>query len=209
MGRKKTERKLLRLMAEGEPVSLDTGGLAYGRAVRLALLAEEFGYEYADLKQSEGKLTLFLLPDPRPQAQERAAENRRRHPRASEGGPLPVPDPETLALLKARMLFDVERRRLTSKWIWASAGLALVIGALELGIEFGDDWDAILTIGGAFLAVTAIFGAVLYVWGMRVLRAGAIRLEAAGFTRVPDERGRLRYVPPGHEERRGHPTLNG
>ncbi|MGA5197838.1 hypothetical protein [Streptomyces exfoliatus] len=207
MSRKKTERKLLRLLAEGEPVAFDPG-VTYGRAARLAVLAEQFGYEYADLRQSGGRFTLFLLPDPRPQARERVAENRSRYPGASEGGPLPVPDPETLALFKARMLSDVQRGS-SLKWILPYAGATLALGALEFGTEFGDDRAAVLTIAGVVWAGCGALGAALLLWNRRVKRTGAIRLEAAGFTRMPDERGRLRYVPPGHDERRGHPTLNG
>ncbi|MFB8404981.1 hypothetical protein [Streptomyces sp. NPDC055912] len=101
------ERKMLRLLAGGEPVALGAGSASFKKLARLAFLAEQFGYEYADLRRKDRGFTLHLEPDLRPRAQELAAENRRRYPRTA-----------------------------------------------------------------------------------------AALLEAAGFTRVPDERGRLRYVPP-------------
>ncbi|MFF2304448.1 hypothetical protein ACFVVP_18320 [Streptomyces sp. NPDC058128] len=191
---------MLRLMAGGEPVELLTGAAGYKKLARLAWLAEQFGYEYADLRQMDKRFILVLVPDPRPRASELAAESHGRYPRAGEGGPLPVPDPEAVALFRARMLSDVRRRSSTMQ-ILAYGGVALTIGALELGFEFGDDRATALTIAGGAWAASVAFMAALFLWSRRVKRTSAALLEAAGFTRVPDESGRLRYVPPANAAR--------
>ncbi|MFD4315174.1 hypothetical protein [Streptomyces sp. NPDC058548] len=52
----------------------------------------------------------------------------------------------------------------------------------------------------------------MFVWSRRAGRKNAAFLEAAGFTQVPDESGRLRHVPPGDEERpagHGNPFAGG
>ncbi|MFD8645293.1 hypothetical protein ACFV14_33885 [Streptomyces zaomyceticus] len=200
MGRR-LERKMLRKLEGGEPVELHTRSTTYKGLARLAFLAEQFGYEYADLRQEDKSFTLHLVPDPRPQARERAAENRSRYPRAAEGGPLPVPDPGTLALLRARMLSDVYRRT-SMKRILPYVGVALTIGALELGFEFGDDRASAFTIAGVFLGATVVLMTALFLWSRQVNLKNKAVLEAAGFTLVPDARGRLRHVPPGDEARR-------
>ncbi|MFD5370225.1 hypothetical protein [Streptomyces sp. NPDC127103] len=188
------ERKMLRLLAGGEPVALGASSASFKKLARLAFLAEQFGYEYADLRRKDRGFTLHLEPDLRPRARELAAENRRRYPRAAEGGPLPVPDAGTIALFRARMMSDVKRA--ASLENLAYVGLAFIISAVGVGFEFGDDRAAAFTIAGVVVAAEAAFITALLLWGRRANRTAAALLEAAGFTRVPDERGRLRYVPP-------------
>ncbi|MFV6032719.1 hypothetical protein [Streptomyces sp. NPDC056264] len=208
---KRLERKMLRLMAGGRPVALDAGSASFKRLARLAFLAEQFGYEYADLRRKERSFILHLEPDLRPRAWELAAENRRTYPRAAEGGPLPVPDAGTIALFRARMMSDLKR---TTSLLEALAytGVAFIISAVGIGFEFGDDRATALTIAGVVVAAEAVFVTALILWGRRANRRAAALLEAAGFTRVPDENGRLRHVPPGDEGRtagHGNPFAGG
>ncbi|MFC9341012.1 hypothetical protein ACFT0G_10970 [Streptomyces sp. NPDC057020] len=196
---KRLERKMLRLMAGGRPVALDAGSASLKKLARLTLLAEQFGYAYADLRQGGTSFTLYLVPDLRPRARELAAENWSRYPRATEEGPLPATDLETFALLRARMLSDLERRyRKEVLWLLC---VPLVLAALDVGADFGDGWDSVLTIAAVTWAGTVVLMLPLHVWGRRTARKSAALLEAAGFTRVPDESGRLRYVPPANAAR--------
>lgn len=186
---------MLRRLAGGEPVEFYARMISFKGLTRLAFLAEQFGYAYADLRQGEQGFTLYLVPDSRPRARELAAENRDRYPRAAEGGPLPVPDPAALALLKARMLSDLRRRYSLKQLLWM-VGVSVVLAALDFGMEFGDGRESVLTIASAVWAGFVVLLVLLHLWSRRVARTNAAFLEAAGFTLAPDERGRLRHVPP-------------
>ncbi|MFE5945285.1 hypothetical protein [Streptomyces sp. NPDC056480] len=208
---KRLERKMLRLLAGGEPVALGTRRTSFNGIARLAFLAEQFGYEYADLRTEKRSFTLHLEPDLRPRARELAAENRRRYPRAAEGGQLPVPDAGTIALFRARMMSDLKRRGSLLETL-AYIGVAFTISAVGFGFELGDDRAAAFTIAGVLVAAEAAAITALVLWGRRAHRRAAALLEAAGFTRVPDESGRLRHVPPGDEQRpagHGNPFAGG
>ncbi|MBB6421278.1 hypothetical protein HDC93_006909 [Streptomyces sp. AK010] len=66
---KRQTRKMLRLMASGEPVELTSPMASVKKLARLAFVAQQFGYEYADVRQSSGRngaLTMLILPDPSP-----------------------------------------------------------------------------------------------------------------------------------------------
>lgn len=72
---KRQMQKMLRLMASGEPVELTSPMASVKKLARLAFVAQQFGYEYADVRQSSGRngaLTMLILPDPSPQARARA-----------------------------------------------------------------------------------------------------------------------------------------
>ncbi|CAL9435047.1 hypothetical protein SUDANB58_02132 [Streptomyces sp. enrichment culture] len=60
MSRRQT-RRMLRLMASGEPVQLASPMASVRKLARLAFVAQQFGYEYADVRQSSGNLA---APDP-------------------------------------------------------------------------------------------------------------------------------------------------
>lgn len=186
---------MLRRLADGGPVEFYASMISFRGLTRLAFLAEQFGYAYTDLRQGEQGFTLYLVPDSRPRARELAAENRDRYPRAAEKGPLPVPDPAALALLKARMLSDLNRRYSLKQLLWM-IGVSLVLAALDVGMEFGDGRDSVLTIASAVWAGVVVLLVPMHLWSRRVARTNAAFLQAAGFTLVPDERGRLRHVPP-------------
>ncbi|MGW1927778.1 hypothetical protein [Streptomyces sp. NPDC001919] len=204
---RKLERKMLRLLAGGGPVALGAGSASFKKLARLTLLAEQFGYAYADLRQGGTSFTLYLVPDLRPRARELAAENWSRYPRAAEGGPVPATDLETYALLRARMLSDLERRY--GKEVLWLISVPLVLVALDFGSDFGDGWDSVLTIAAAAWAGAVVLMLPFHMWGRRTARKSAALLEAAGFTRVPDENGRLRHVPPGDGARPGSGVAGG
>ncbi|MFE9459733.1 hypothetical protein [Streptomyces californicus] len=190
------EQKMLRLMASGEPVKLTLSMTTMKRLTRLAFIAQQFGYAYADLRQGSGAMVMWLVPDPGPQARALAAENRARYPHAGDGGPLPPLEPGALELLKARMTLDLKRQYSTKQRL-ALMAVLLTTGALSLGCEFGRDTFGVITIAGVFLAATAALLPVGFAISRRSVVKYTARLEAAGFTPVTDRNGRLRYVPPG------------
>ncbi|MFC7260452.1 hypothetical protein [Streptomyces lutosisoli] len=49
------ERKLFQLMASGEPVRLTSPMASVKKLGRLAFIAQQFGYEYADVRQAGGR----------------------------------------------------------------------------------------------------------------------------------------------------------
>jgi len=191
---KRQVQKMLQLMAAGEPVELTSAMASVKKLARLAFIAQQFGYEYADVRQGGGRngsLKMLILPDPGPQAQARAAQNRAQFPQAGDGVSLPPVVPDALELLKARINFD-----LTGK----SAEKRMALGAVGLTLGLG---IAIVRTGGTgvpyvvvfWLALMAVLGIGFVVTRKRNAKFAA-RLGAAGFTPVTDETGRLRYLPP-------------
>ncbi|MFE7515838.1 hypothetical protein ACFU8I_32100 [Streptomyces sp. NPDC057540] len=193
--RKKHVRKMLRQMESGETVEL-TLMTTMGGLTRLAFLAEQFGYAYADLNDAGGKMALLLVPDPSPQARACAAENRARYPRAADGGSLPPLVPEAIEILKARMVLDLGRKHSPRQQL-AFIVVLLILGAVDLGADFGEGTVDALTIAGVFLLAMAVLTSVMFVISRRLNVTYTARLEAAGFTPVTDENGRKRYLPPG------------
>ncbi|MFJ4831949.1 hypothetical protein ACIP79_18855 [Streptomyces sp. NPDC088747] len=191
---KKYVRRMLREMESGEPVQLTLGMMTAKGAARLALIAEEFGYAYEDLWQTGDKVVLSVVPDPSPQARERAAQNRQRYPDANEGLSLPPVVPETVELLKARMLFDLTRQ-FTDRQRVAIAAVVITVSVATCGYRFADS-----TVGVAIAVSVWAALIVLLPVGIVVRRhydaKCAAQLDAAGFTMVTDGSGRLRYVPP-------------
>ncbi|MFG3248918.1 hypothetical protein [Streptomyces sp. NPDC048187] len=191
-------RKMLRQMASGEPVEVTLARATMKKLSRLAFIAQQFGYEYADIRQGgpQGNgFVLLIVPDPSPQARTRAAQNRVRYPNASDGGALPPLVPEAVELLKARITFDItvmytDRQRILL------AGIGAVPLALPAGFMLGTGTTAVVLAGVVWAALMALVPVGFAV--NRHYRAKyAALLQAAGFTRVADPTGRLRYVPPG------------
>ncbi|MFC9594088.1 hypothetical protein [Streptomyces sp. NPDC056944] len=193
--RKRRVRKMLRQMESGETVELTLLTTMRG-LTRLAFLAEQFGYAYADLNESEGRMAMWLVPDPSPQARALAAENRARYPHAGDGGPLPPLVPEAIELLRARMVLDLDRQDSRRQRL-AIGAVLLTLVAGELGMEFGDDAIGALTIAGVVALAFAALTPVGFAISRRLIVRYTARLEAAGFTPVTDDNGRKRYVPPG------------
>ncbi|MCT9079824.1 hypothetical protein, partial [Streptomyces fulvoviolaceus] len=192
----KRVRKMLRRMESGEPVELSLAMTTMKGLTRLAFIAEQFGYEYADLSMTgDNRMVLRIVPDPSPHARERATQNRARYPDASDGGALPPVVPEAIELLKARMVFDLGRQY-TEKQRTAIAAFFFTAMAVAIGYRFAEGMTGVVIT----VAVWAAFVALLPV-GLVVSRHDnakySAQLQAAGFTAVTDPNGRLRYVPPG------------
>jgi len=54
---KRQVQKMLRLMASGEAVELTSPMASVKKLARLAFIAQQFGYEYADVRQGGGRNT--------------------------------------------------------------------------------------------------------------------------------------------------------
>ncbi|GAB2797910.1 hypothetical protein [Streptomyces daliensis] len=200
--------KMLQQIATQDDVTVVSRMSSVKKLARLALIAEQFGFQYGDAAQTgaqNGSTAMLLHRDPSPAAQQRAAANMARFPQAGNGGDLPgmqpggklKPLPEAadhLELLKARINFDLTGKSAEKRMLAGAAGLTvmMVLGLVRDALQ--DD--------------ALVYGVIGYVLLMLLLGAGflwtrqrnanfAARLEAAGFARVRDENGRSRYLPPG------------
>ncbi|MER7198539.1 MULTISPECIES: hypothetical protein [unclassified Streptomyces] len=187
-------RKMLREMATGEPVQVTSGMSSIDKIAGLGVVAEQFGYQYVDVRRGNGYV-MSLVADPGPQARARAAQNWAQYPDAVDGGALPPFVPDAFQLLKARITFDLtseysDKQRL----IIASLGITvMVVGVVA---SLGADTTSFVVAGIVWVLLMCLIP-VLNVAGRRYKAKYAARLAAAGFTPVTDERGRLRYLPPG------------
>ncbi|GAA2762841.1 hypothetical protein GCM10010103_18820 [Streptomyces paradoxus] len=194
---KRQMQKMLRLMASGEPVELTSPMASVKKLARLAFVAQQFGYEYADVRQSSGRngaLTMLLLPDPSPQARARAGQNWARYPDAADGVSVPPVVPDAFELLKARINFDLTGKNAEKRMGYGALGVT--IGCAILGFRFGGQSDDFVAAGVVWVLLMAVFGIGLVVTRKRNAKFAA-RLQAAGFLPVTDENGRTRYLPPG------------
>ncbi|TLS42915.1 hypothetical protein FE633_28375 [Streptomyces montanus] len=194
---KRQVQKMFRLMASGEAVELTSAMASVKKLARLAFIAEQFGYQYADVRQSGGQnnaLKMLILPDPGPQAQTRAAQNWAQYPQAAGGGPLPPFVPDALELLKARINFDLTGKNAEKRMLYA--GLGVTVGCVVLALRTGGDGIAFAVSGIFWVLLVGILGIGVAVTRKRNAKFAA-RLQGAGFTAVTDETGRVRYLPPG------------
>ncbi|MFJ8711648.1 hypothetical protein ACIRD9_00295 [Streptomyces violaceus] len=194
---KRQTQKMLRLMASGEPVELTSPMASVKKLARLAFVAQQFGYEYADVRQSSGRngaLTMLILPDPSPHARGRAAQNWAQYPGAADGVSLPPLVPDAFELLKARINFDLTGKSAEKRMGYAALGLT--VGCVILALRTGGETFDFVAAGVVWLLFMAIFGIGLLVTRKRNVKFAA-RLQAAGFMPVTDENGRTRYLPPG------------
>ncbi|MFI1290213.1 hypothetical protein ACH4VM_17245 [Streptomyces sp. NPDC020792] len=199
-------------MASGEPVQVAPAMGSMKKFTRLAFIAEQFGYEYADIWQGGGPdgngYVMLIVPDPSPQARARAAQNWARYPDASDGGPLPTLVPDEVELLKARITFDITVK-FTDKQRVLLAAVGAVPLALLVGSEIGTGATAVVLTGIVWAAVMALVSLGLAV-NRRYRAKYAALLQAAGCTAVTDPNGRLRYVPPdGQLPGHGNPFARG
>lgn len=187
---------MFRLMATGEPVQLTSPMASVKKLARIAFLAQQFGYEYADVRQGSGRnnaLTMLIVPDPAPQAQARAAQNWAQYPKAGDGVSLPPVVPDALELLKARINFDLTGKNAEKRMRYGFVGLTLA--CVVLGVRTGGDSVAWTVAGILWAVLMVVLGIGIVVTRKRNAKFAA-RLQAAGFAPVTDEGGRVRYLPP-------------
>ncbi|ELS53648.1 putative Integral membrane protein [Streptomyces viridochromogenes Tue57] len=190
-------QKMLQLMASGGPVELTSPMASVKKLARLAFIAQQFGYEYLDVRQSTGRngaLIMMIAPDPSPQARARAAQNWAQYPNAGDGVSLPPLVPDAFELLKARINFDLTGKSAEKRAGYAAVGVTL--GAAILGVRLGADASAWIVALLTWVFFMAVLGVVFVVNRKRNVKFAA-RLQAAGFMPVTDDTGRVRYLPPG------------
>ena len=193
---KRQVQKMLRLMASGEAVELTSPMASVKKLARLAFIAQQFGYEYADVRQSGGRnnaLVMLLVPDPSPQARTRAAQNWAQYPNASDGVSVPPLIPDAFELLKARINFDLTGQA-KKRMGYAVAGVS--VACLVLAYRFGGQSDDFVVAAVIWVVLLAALGIAFVVNGKRNVKFAG-RLQAAGFMPVTDGDGRVRYLPPG------------
>ncbi|MFG3017018.1 hypothetical protein ACGFZQ_00410 [Streptomyces sp. NPDC048254] len=190
-------RKMFRLMAGGEPVELTNAWSSVKKLARLAFIAQQFGYEYADARYTGSRnnvLKMLIVPDHSPQGRARAAQNWAQYPNAADGVSLPPLVPDAVELLKARIQFDLTGKNAEKRMLFAAGGitLGLVLAAARAGGSAG----AFFVSGVVWVVVMAVMGLGVFVTRGRNAKF-AQRLQAAGFMPVTEQNGRVRYLPPG------------
>ncbi|MFC8142303.1 hypothetical protein ACFUKV_11105 [Streptomyces paradoxus] len=207
---KRQMQKMLRLMASGEPVELTSPMASVKKLARLAFVAQQFGYEYADVRQSSGRngaLTMLLLPDPSPRARARAGQNWAQYPDAGDGVSVPPLVPDAFELLKARINFDLTGKNAEKRMGYGAVGVT--VGCAILGFRFGGESADFVAAGVVWVLLMAVFGIGLVVTRKRNAKFAA-RLQVAGFLPVTDGNGRTRYLPPGAQPPgQGNPFAGG
>ncbi|MER6343314.1 hypothetical protein ACWC10_19730 [Streptomyces sp. NPDC001595] len=193
---KRQIQKMLRLMGSGEPVQLTSAMASVKKLAKLAFVAQQFGYEYADVRQggaNNSSLVMLIVPDPSPHARTRAAQNWAQYPNAGDGVSLPPFVPDALELLKARINFDLTGKSAEKRMAFGAVGVTVGCGVAFVQAGGG---DALVWSGLLWVFLMGIL-AVGFVVTRRRNAKFAARLQAAGFAPVADESGRVRYLPPG------------
>lgn len=206
---KRQTQKMLRLMASGEPVELTSAMASVKKLARLAFIAQQFGYEYADVRQggaNNSQLKMLIVPDPGPQARARAAQNWAQYPNAGDGVSVPPLVPDAFELLKARINFDLTGRSAQKRMGYAAVGVTL--GCAVIAFRLGGASEDIAIAAVIWLLLMAVLGLGLVVTRRRNAKFAA-RLQAAGFAPVTDGTGRVRYLPPGGLAGHGNPFGGG
>ncbi|MGI3230303.1 hypothetical protein ACRJ4B_48075 [Streptomyces sp. GTA36] len=190
-------QKMFQLMASGEAVEVASPMASVKKLARLAFVAQQFGYEYADVRQGgghNGGLKMLIVPDPGPQARQRAAQNWAQFPQAASGGPLPPLVPDALELLKARINFDLTGKSAEKRMLYGALGGT--VGCVVLALRTGGDGVAFAGSAVVWVLLVGVLGIGFAVTRKRNAKFAA-RLRAAGFTPVTDQAGRVRYLPQG------------
>jgi len=190
-------QKMFHLMASGDAVEVTSPMASVKKLARLAFVAQQFGYEYADVRQGgghNGALRMLIVPDPSPHARQRAAQNWAQFPQAASGGPLPPFVPDALELLKARINFDLTGKSAEKRMLFGALGGT--VGCVVLALRTGGDGVAFAGSAVVWVLLVGVLGIGFAVTRKRNAKF-ATRLRAAGFTPVTDETGRVRYLPQG------------
>ncbi|MDI3385013.1 hypothetical protein QIS99_02105 [Streptomyces sp. B-S-A8] len=185
-------RTMVSLMAQGAPVEVTSMWATVGKLSRLAHLGEQFGYQYADARYVSKGTQLLMVPDPQPQARQRAQQTWSQFPQAGTGGQLPPLPAQAPELLKTQVNFDLSGRHNEKRRLLAAIPITVVC---LLRMMRGDE-DA-MVFWGAFwvLAICLAVGMVFYTRKRHA--AYEAQLQAAGYVQVPDPTGRIHYVPAG------------
>ncbi|MFF0113818.1 hypothetical protein [Streptomyces prasinus] len=194
---KRQTRKMLRSMASGEPVELTSPMASVKKLARLAFVAQQFGYEYADARQGggqNGSVRMLIVPDPSPQARARAAHNWAQYPNAGDGVSLPPLVPGAFELLKARINFDLTGKSAEKRMGYGALGAS--IGCVFVAYRPGGESSGFVAAGVLWVLLMAVLGIGFVVTRKRNAKFAA-RLQAAGFVPVTDGTGRVRHLPPG------------
>ncbi|WP_406436393.1 hypothetical protein OHB00_20755 [Streptomyces sp. NBC_00631] len=190
-------RKMFQLMAGGEPVEITNSWGSVKKLARLAFVAQQFGYEYADARHTGSRnnvLKLLIVPDHSPQGRARAAQNWAQYPNAADGVSLPPLVPDAVELLRARIQYDLTGRN-AEKRMLVSAG-AITLGLIFAAVRNGGGAGPVVISGVVWVIVMAVMGLGFFVTRGRNGKF-AQRLQAAGFVPVTEQSGRVRYLPPG------------
>lgn len=190
-------RRMLRKMAGGQPVEVEQVASLRSLAF-MAAVAEQFGYAYTDTRQRpRNGPQMFFVPDPRPQARERAERNRVQYPDAAAGGALPPVPADVLDLFKARISYDLEGWNDDKQRTWLLYVFLTVLCAV-LGVWLGlGGTSPTAAAAVAAIAWAALMSVTLILVSVRRRRRAkfAAILEAAGFTQTTEQSGRERYLP--------------
>jgi hypothetical protein len=152
---------MLRAVASGEPVQMTLSGWSWKRLARLALIAEQFGYEYVDLQMnSDNRFVLFIAPDLSPEGRQRAAQNREQYPDADAGGALPPVVPDAIDLLKARMVVDTGSQH-SDKLRTGIAIFFLTMTAATICFRLRAESAAVVIVGIVWAALMALIPVLL------------------------------------------------
>ncbi|MFJ9713503.1 hypothetical protein [Streptomyces sp. NPDC101234] len=190
-------RKMFQLMASGEPVELTNAWSSVKKLARLAFVAQQFGYEYADARHTGSRnnvLKMLIVPDHSPQGRARAAQNWTQYPNAADGVSLPPLVPDAVELLKARIQFDLTGRNAERRMLFGAGGITL--GLALAAARAGGSVGVFFVAGVVWVVLMAVMGLGFFVTRGRNAKF-AQRLQAAGFMPVTGEGGRVRYLPPG------------
>ncbi|MDX3119190.1 hypothetical protein, partial [Streptomyces scabiei] len=193
---KRQMRNMLRSMAGGQPVELTSPMASVKKLARLAGVAQQFGYEYVDVRHGGSRnsaLKMLIAPDPAPQARARAAQNWAQYPNAHDGVSLPPSSPDAFELLKTRITFDLTgknaERRMGYGALGATAGCAI------LGVRLGGT-GADFVVAAVIWVVLMLFCGIGFAVNRRRNAKAAARLAAAGFVPVTDANRQVRYLTP-------------
>ncbi|MER6269743.1 hypothetical protein [Streptomyces sp900105755] len=190
-------RKMFQLMASGQPVELTNAWGSVKKLARLAFVAQQFGYEYADARHTGSRgnvLELMIVPDHSPQGRARAAQNWAQYPNAADGVSLPPLVPDAVELLKARIQFDLTGKNADKRMLLGAGGIT--VGLVLAAARASGSAGAFVVSGVVWAVLMAVMGLGFFVTRGRNAKF-AQRLQAAGFVPVTGEGGRVRYLPPG------------